>query len=356
MSRFGGTAFALLTLAAASAGAGEASFVMQTRETPLARNAPVRQPILEGENYRFELSIDPTRHRWTSSEKIDRQTLDQRLMLVYRFDLTESLKFGYETGAGFTRNDIFLFDETEPLMSVSAAFSQKANLAVQSSEAFRANSFVQAQRRFVDEQEGFEDSTTYGAEVLLKPFFATTVRGQASYAEKVGFDETLIFQNIYGVSLEQKIPATPFTLRAAQSFVDEERQFLPEQDKTTWRSEASLLWEILPKTIWSAGFQFQDAQFVSSGLSDETQVCFTQFDVPATSLLTWSVRAARERHDFSSAAQTSDPNLSLGLGVKLKVADTLEASFGLKYRFQPDSQTTAPADNASFSLSATGFF
>lgn len=347
-------ALAMIATATAFAGASDGEIAVRQPDQPLALSAPVRHSLIESDTFHFELAIDPTSSQWMFNGDTDQKTLSQRLGLVYRFDPTDFLAVRYEAGAGFLRNDIIVLEDIDPTVNLSEAFSQKASVAIHSAKEAALNAFVQTQARFVDEQAGVEETTAYGSDVVLTPFKPTTLRAQATYAEKLGFDQTLVFQNIYGASLVQKIPTTPFTLRAAESFTSDRPELDSVQETNTWKSEGSVLWEIRPKTTWAAGFQYQETQL--SDFAAITEGCFTQFDMQTTELTSISMRAGYETHERTDATVAPDPKVSLSLGIKLKIVPTLDAGFGVKYQFPQASPAATPVSSTIFSLSATGFF
>ena len=68
---------------------------------------------------------------------------------------------------------------------------------------------------------------------------------QAAQQETVQFDRSILDENVYTASLDQRLPYLPLTLHTADSLTDDAVRLLPAQDKDTGLMNASVDWKLL---------------------------------------------------------------------------------------------------------------
>jgi len=279
----------------------------------------------------------------------------------YHLPLFSMFGIGYDTAVNAFRQDQAIWDDEEATSQITTAVVNKGSVDVQAGPKLKWTSYVQGQRSLTDGQPGYSDATKYGTEAAWSPVKdVTTVKVQASTQETYNFDHSILDENLYTTSLDQKLPYIPFTLHTAGSVTDDTAPLLAASDKDNTIVDASLLWKIVPSTSLSGGVQRQDATIPASMTLQNTNVYFTQVTLQTSQAVTLTMRAAHEQRDSTEAGQflpgSSDVLLSFGLTWTL--GDRFNAGAGLNYRVlqsqaPASSQSTPPA---TFSVSAGGKF
>ncbi len=270
---------------------------------------------------------------------------------------------GYDTGVNAFRQDQTIWDDEEATSQVTTAFISKPSVEIQAGPALKWSNYVQGQRSFTDGVPGYADSTKYGTEAAWTPVKdVTTVKVDASTQQTYNFNGSILDENLYTASVDQKLPYIPVTLHTGGSITDDSAPsaLLAADDKNNTVVDASLLWKIVASTSATVGVQRQDTAIPVSVTLQNDNVYFTQLSVQASQAWTVTMRAAHELKNATAAGQFlsagSDDVLSLGL--TLKLGDRFNAGAGVDYRVL-QSQTPAPTVNtppATVSVSAGGSF
>ena len=268
---------------------------------------------------------------------------------------------GYDTMVNSFRQDQTIWDDEEATSQVTTAIVNKGSVKVQTGPKLQWTGYVQDQRSLTDGQPGFSDATKYGTEAAWTPIKdVTTVKAQASTQQTYNFDHTILDENLYTGSLDQKLPYIPFTLHTAYSVTDDTAPLLTANDKDNTIIDASLLWKIVPSTSVSGGLQRQNTSIPASLTLQDTNVYFTQVSVQPAKAWTVTMRAAHEDRG-ESAAGVSLPNGSdviLSFGLTWSLGERFNAGAGFNYRVM-ESATPAPFQTpppATLSVSAGGKF
>jgi hypothetical protein len=268
---------------------------------------------------------------------------------------------GYDTGVNAFRQDQTIWDDEEATSQASSALINKGSLAVQSGSNISLTGYVQAQRSYADGAPGASDASKYGADLAWAPVKdVTTVKVDASKQRTYDFNHSLLTEDLYTTSLDQKLPWFPLTLHTAGSVTDDTSPLLAADDKNNVIIDASLLWKIVPVATCTTGVQRQDTTIPASVQLANTDTYFTQLSLQTTKEVTLTMRAAHEQTSATSAGQflSNESDVLLTLGVTWNLGDRFNLGAGLNYRTL-QSATPAPTLNAppaSLTLSAGGNF
>ena len=278
-----------------------------------------------------------------------------------RVPLFSMFSVGYDTAVNAFRQDQTIWDDDEATSQVTTSFSAKPSLQLKNGDKLTWTGYVQEQRSLTDSQPGYSDATKYGTEAAWTPVKdVTTVKVQASTQEITNFNKSILDENLYTASLDQKLPYIPFTLHTAGSATDDTAPLLAASDKDNTIVDASLLWKIVPSTSLSGGVQRQQTAIPATLTLQNTNTFFTQVSLQPAQALTLTMRAARE---LTSATQAGDflsngSDVLLSFGLTWTLGDRFNAGAGLNYRVL-QSQAPAAAQStppATFSVSAGGNF
>ena len=335
-----------------------------------AEPMPAREiPILTGTGQagnsadHFQVTINPlVVQRAPNAEGELADSANEYVDFGWHMPLSNLFTIGYDTGVNAFRQDQAIWDDEEATSEVTTALINKASLAVQAGPALKWTGYAQGQRSITDGQPGYSDATKYGTEAAWTPVKdVTTVKVGASTQETdYNFNHSILDENLYTASLDQKLPYIPVTLHTAGSATDDTAPLLAANDKDNTIVDASLLWKIVASTSLSGGVQRQDTAVPASFTLQDSNVCFAQVAVQASQAWLVTVRAAHDQNHATAASQylsaAYDDVLSFGLTWKL--GDRFNAGAGLDYRVL-QSQTPAPLQSpppAALSLSAGGSF
>jgi hypothetical protein len=286
---------------------------------------------------------------------------DESVDFGWRLPLFSGLSIGYDYGVNSFRQDQTIWDDEEATSLVTSALFNKAGLEIQAGPPLKWTNYVQGQRSLTDGQTGFSDATKYGTEAAWTPVKdVTTLKVQASTQETYNFDRSILDENLYTTSLDQKLPYIPFTLHTAGSVTDDTAPLLAANDKNNTIVDGSLLWKIDPGTSLSGGVQRQDTSIPASMTLQNTNVYFTQVTLQPAQAWTVTMRAAHEQRAATEAGQflSNGSDVLLSFGLTWSLGDRFNAGAGLNYRVL-QSQTPASAQStppATFSVSAGGKF
>jgi hypothetical protein len=350
--------FALVLLA--RAGAEELSATWTQREIPIRQTAAPSQLIARGDGYRFELRIDPAQRQWKFMDAENQQSVAQNAGLVYKQTLLESVRLEWESLAGASRSESILIEPDESLARETMALMEKVNLALQPAKFLTLNVFAQGSRTIAEGTERFEDAGRIGANFALMPWRGAKFSSEAARQARFAFDGSILYQNLGGGTFEQKLPRLPLTIRAGVGMSAEDSPLL-EQEKEMLQLQAALSWEVQPRATWSAGIDLHETAFASSAAATRKLTYFTELGTQLGDAMIFSIRSGYETGEQSDPAGRplpTNPAVSLGLGVQVKMTSQLQAGFGVRYRVREAQPTATPAamDESIFSLSATGFF
>jgi hypothetical protein len=268
---------------------------------------------------------------------------------------------GYDAAVNSFRQDQTIWDDEEATSQITSSLINKASLQVQTTPALKWTGYVQAQRSLTDGQPGYSDATKYGGEAAWTPVKdVTTVKVDASTQETYNFDHSILDENLYTTSLDQKLPYIPVTLHTAGSVTDDTAPLVAANDKNNTIENASLLWKVVPSTSLTGGLQRQDTTIPATITLQNTNTYFTQVSLQASRSWTVTAGAAYDQKASTQAGQflSSGHDDTLSFGLTWKLGDRFNAGAGINYRVL-QSQTPAPLQNtspATVSISAGGNF
>jgi len=285
---------------------------------------------------------------------------NQNVDVGWHLPVFSMFTIGYDTGVNAFRQDQTIWDDEEATSAITSALINKGSVEI---DAFglKWTGYVQGQRSITDGQPGYSDATKYGTEAAWTPVKdVTTVKLQASTQETLNFDHSILDENLYTASVDQKLPYIPFTLHTAGSVTDDTAPLLAANDKDNTILDASLLWKIVPSTSLSGGVQRQDTSIPASLTLQNTNIYFTQVSLQPAKAWTVTMRAAHEQKTAAQASQflSNGSDVLLSFGLTWSLGDRFNAGAGLNYRVL-QSQTPAPIVNtppATVSISAGGSF
>jgi hypothetical protein len=312
----------------------------------------------------FSVSVDPLitqRAPGPTGQLAD--SADEHVGLAWHLPVFSLFTVGYDSGINAFRQDQTIFDDNEATSQVTTAFINKASVIVKSGSSYQWTGYVQGTRSYVGGFPGYTDATQLGTEAAWNPFKdITTVKVNASTTstQPYNLNRSILEENIYGASIDQKLPYVPLTLHTAGSITDDTVPLVSGSDKDSTEIDASLLWKIVDNATASAGVQLQDCNTPSTITLQNAHTVFTQLAVQPADICTVTMRAAHEQRDTSTAGQfvSTDSDVLLSLGLSWKFNSHLNAGAGIDYRVL-QSQTPAPVQSippATISLSAGGNF
>ena len=310
----------------------------------------------------FQVTVTPlTVQRAPNPNGVLADSANQYVDFGWHLPIFSMLTVGYDTGVNAFRQDQTIWDDEEATSQSTSALINKASLQIQAGPPLKWTGYVQGQRSITDGQPGWSDATKYGTEAAWTPVKdVTTLKLQASTQETVNFDRSILDENLYTTSLDQKLPYFPLTLHTAASITDDTAPLLASNDKDNTIFDASLLWKLNPATSFSGGLQRQDSTTPASMTLQNTNVYFTQVSLQPFQAWTLTMRAAHEQKAATEAGQFLSTGYDdiLSLGLTWQLGPRFNAAAGLNYRLL-QSQTPAPALNtppATVSVSAGGNF
>jgi hypothetical protein len=310
----------------------------------------------------FQATVNPlTTTRAPGATGALADSANENVDFGYHVPIFSMFTIGYDTAVNAFRQDQTIWDDEEATSQVTTALANKASVQVSTGPSLKWTDYVQAQRSITDGLPGYSDATKYGTEAAWTPVKdVTTVKVQASTQQTTNFDQSILDENLYTASLDQKLPYIPFTLHTAGSVTDDTSPLLAANDKDNTIVDASLLWKIVPSTSLSGGVQRQDANTPASLTLQNTNVYFTQVSLQPAKAWTVTMRAAHEQKDSTEAGQflSTSSDVLLSFGLTWTLGDRFNAGAGLNYRVL-QSQTPAPVQSAppaTFSVSAGGKF
>jgi len=268
---------------------------------------------------------------------------------------------GYDTGVNAFRQDQTIWDDEEATSEVTTALINKASMTVQSGSNINLTGYAQGERSLADGQPGFSDATKYGTDLAWTPVKdVTTLKVDASTQQTYNFNQSLLDEDLYTTSLDQKLPWMPLTLHTAGSVTEDTAPMLAADDHNDVIADASLLWKIVTSASCAIGAQRQDATTPATVQLADTDTYFTQVYLQTTKTLSVTAGAAREQTDATASGQflSASSDVMLNLGLTWNLGDRFNLGAGLSYRAL-ESATPSPAINAppaSFSISAGGKF
>ncbi|GEM_PF-6760961 len=347
----------VLALAGSTLCAEELSAPIYPREIPII--APAPQPGGNGAGH-FEFTIEPLSYQRIFTYGMESETAEQRFGLAYRLPVFEHVTLGYSTGGDFTRQNNGIFNDLTETAPVTMWWTDKVSLAVELPWHLTVTDYAQLSRGASDSQAGFSDAVKYGGELAWMPQKdVTKISAQASRQETRAFDNTILLEDIYGLTLEQKLPFVPVTLQTATALSNDQTELLPDRDKTGAKFDAALLWKIRPQASWSCGLQSQDSTFSLSGIEEASNAYFTEVKLQPVEPMSMNLRVSREVKDRSRDGEilNNDNAVVLSLGTNWKFTNTIGAGFGVSYRV-PDkpASAVAPVNQTTISVSANGQF
>jgi len=312
----------------------------------------------------FQVSIDPliaTRAPGPTGQLAD--SADEHVGLAWHLPLFSLFSVGYDSGINAFRQDQAIFDDNGATSEVTTSLINKASLILESGTTFKWTGYVQGSRSFTGGLPGYTDATTYGTEAAWSPFKdITTVKVDASTqtSQTFNLNRSILDEDIYSASLDQKLPCVPVTLHTAGAITDDSVPLLSGSDKNTDEVDASLLWKIVDNASASAGVQLIDCNTPSTVTLQNTNAIFSQISLQPSDTWTVTMRAAHEQTDATAAGQflSTESDVLLSLGLTWKLSDHFTAGAGLDYRVL-QSETPAPIQSvppATISLSAGGNF
>jgi hypothetical protein len=268
---------------------------------------------------------------------------------------------GYDTGVNAFRQDQTIWDDEEATSEVTTALINKGSMTVQSGSNVSLTGYAQEQQSMANGQPGFSDATKYGTDVAWTPVKdVTTVKVDASTQETYSFNHSILDEDLYTTSVNQKLPWMPLTLHTAGSITDDTAPILPADDKNNTIVDASLLWKIMPAASCTVGTQRQDTTIPASVQLANTDTYFTQVSLQTTKTLTVTAGAARDQTYATEAGQflSNSSDVMLNLGLTWNLGDRFNLGAGLSYRALQSATPTPAIDAppASFSISAGGKF
>jgi hypothetical protein len=330
--------------------------------TPVMRAIPILAPTQDQSTGHFQATVSPpvfVRAEDATGALAD--SANEYVDFGWHIPIFSMFSIGYDTGVNAFRQDATIWDDEEATSVVTTALINKGSMTVQSGSNVSLTGYVQAQRSLTDGQPGFSDATKYGTDVAWAPYKdVTTVKVDASTQETLNFDHSILDEDLYTTSLDQKLPWMPLTLHTAGSVTDDTAPLLAADDKNDVIIDASLLWKVMPSTQCSVGAQRQDSTIPASVQLADTDTYFTQLSLQTSHTVTVTMRAAHEQTDATEAGAflSTSSDVLLTLGLTWNLGDRFNLGAGLNYRTL-QSATPAPALNAppaSFSISAGGKF
>jgi len=334
---------------------------------PGAANASQQIPILTSTDPvtvtdHFSVTVSPlATQRVPDAEGALADSANENVDFGWRLPLYGLLTLGYDTDVNSFRQDQAIWDDEEATSEITSALVNKISLQAQPVQPLKVTPYVQEQESMTDGETGYSDATKYGADTAWTPVKdVTTLTVGASKQENYNFDHSILDENLYTASVDQKAPYVPVTLHTAGSITDDTSPTLAADDKENTILNASLLWKVAPSTALSGGVQSQEAALTGTNTLQDTNTYFTQVALQASSTWTVTVRAA---HDIKSSTEggqllSNGADDMVTFGLQWKLGDRFNAGAGLNYRVD-QSQTPAPVQNtppASVSLSAGGSF
>jgi len=327
-----------------------------------SREIPILTSTDQGSNTadHFQVSVDPliTQRAPNATGELE-DSADEHVNFGWHLPVFSMFTIGYDTGVNAFRQDQTIFDDEEATSQVTTALINKASVEMQTGPNLKWTNYVQGQRSFTDGQPGYSDATKYGTEAAWTPVKdVTTVKVQASTQETYNLNNSILDENLYTASLDQKLPYVPLTLHTAGSATDDSAPMLSGSDKDSTILDASLLWKIVPNTSCSAGVQRQETTIPASITLENTNVYFTQLSVQAAQSWTVTMRAAHEQKNAATAGQflSAGSDVVLSLGLTWKLGDRFNAGAGMDYRFLQSPVAAQSPVPATVSLSAGGNF
>jgi hypothetical protein len=332
-------------------------------------SAPTREiPILTSTDSaadstgHFQVTVDPLiTQRAPNACGALADSADQNVDFGWHLPIFNLLTIGYDTDVNSFRQDQTIWDDEEATSLVTTSVANKASLQLQTGPTLKLSGFVQEQQSLTGGDPGYDDATKYGSEAAWTPVKdVTTLKVQASTQETYKFNGSILDENLYTASLDQKVPCIPVTLHTAGSLTDDSAPLFSGSNKDNTIIDASLLWKIVPSTACSLGVQRQDTAMPATMTLQNTSVYFTQLAVQTSRSWTVTMRAAHEQTDSTADGQflSTASDVVLSLGLTWKLGDRFNAGAGVDYRVLP-SQSPASAQSpapATVSLSAGGNF
>jgi hypothetical protein len=331
-------------------------------DVPVMRAIPIIAPEQDQSDGHFQATVNPlVVQRAQDATGALADSANEYVDFGWHIPIFSMFSIGYDTGVNAFRQDATIWDDEEATSTVTTALINKGSMTVQSGSNVNLTGYVQGQRSLTDGQPGFSDATKYGTDVAWTPVKdVTTVRVDASTQETVNFDRSLMDEDLYTTSLDQKLPWMPLTLHTAGSVTDDTAPLLAAEDKNDVIIDASLLWKIMPSTSYSIGAQRQDTTIPASVQLANTDTYFTQVSLQTSKTVLVTMRAAHEQTEATEAGAflSTNSDVLLTLGVTWNLGERFNLGAGLNYRTL-QSATPAPAVNAppaSVSISAGGNF
>ena len=312
----------------------------------------------------FQVTINPlTVRRAPNADGTLADSANEYVDFGWHLPLSSLFTIGYDTGVNAFRQDQTIWDDEEATSEITSALVNKASLAVQTGTSLKWTGYVQGQRSITDGQPGYSDATKYGTEAAWTPVKdVTTVKVDAATQQTISdFNHSILDEDLYTASLDQKLPYIPVTLHTAGSATDDTAPLLAANDKESTIIDASLLWKIVPSTSLSGGTQWQETNVPATLTLQNSNVYFTQIAVQASQSWLVTLRAAHDQKSATASGQYLSAGYDdiVSLGLTWKLGDRFNAGAGLDYRVL-QSQTPAPGQTppppASVSVSAGGSF
>jgi hypothetical protein len=275
--------------------------------------------------------------------------------------LSKAFSIGYDEGVNAFRQDQTIWDDDEATSNVTSALINKGSLTMKSGSNISVTGYAQEQETMSDDTTGYGTGTKYGGDVSWAPYKdVTTVKVDASTAQTYNFDHSLMDEDLYTGSLDQKLPWMPLTLHTAGSITQDDYPVLEANDKANTIEDVSLLWKAVESTSLSGGVQRQQSAVPASVQLANTDVYFTQVSLQTTQTVAVTVRAAREQTDTTQngAFLSSGSDLLLTFGLNWYLGDRFNLGAGVNYRTLENSTSAQPVNGppASVSISAGGHF
>jgi len=330
---------------------------------PPAREIPVLESTQStSSDGHFQLTIDPViLQRAPGATGGLADSTDEHFDLGWHFPVLGILTLGYDTGINAFRQDQTIWDDEAATSEVTTALINKGSLNIEMGPKLKWTAYVQGQRSMAGGQTGYTDATKYGTEAAWTPVKdVTTVRVHASTQAAYNLNRSVLDENLYTTSLDQKLPYVPLTLHTAGSVTDDSTPFLSGSDKDSTIIDASLLWKVVPSTSLSGGVQRQDTSIPATITLENTNVYFTQVALQPAKAWTFTMRAAHEQKAATQAGQflSDSSDVLFSFGLTWTLGEHFNAGAGLNYRvLQSQSPASAqPTPPATFSVSAGGNF
>lgn len=325
-------------------------FSAPVREVPIVTLTPSRDTP-------YTLTLAPLTQQRTTVGTNQADATAQSFGVGFEHTPFDLVTLSYYSGADIFRQDTEIFDDFGETSHVLMSWVNKPSLALKLPGAWTLIGSAQTQSGLADDQLGASQAVKYGAALAWSPF-QDVMKWQAatSTQETHASDATVSLQNVYTVSVQQKLPAVPVTLSVATSWTENRVELLPERDQDTTKIDAALLWKIRPEATWSGGVQSQDAFSDLAQTAETSRAWFTQIALQPTPPLSFTLRVAREDHLRSAEGRllSSDPALALGFGLNFKLSEQFGAGFGVQYRVPETQASTTPLP--SFSLTGSAKF